>query len=209
MENLCWIMIIINFLNNNKGLFSAINLLATVIIFGGILWLTGKYAKSTEKLALQTVISVKQTEESLKLTKEKEKTDRTLDLLNNFNYTLYDKLTKARFEHKSVEDMYENWGVDVYKFISDFDTISLLYSSGKLNKEIFEAKFEPLFINFDTNFGDKIFEIIYSHKKYNSKYYFQNFLKLIIEILKSEIERNDLMKFQFEGDIAKFNKLIK
>ncbi|MBA7584908.1 hypothetical protein ES708_26874 [subsurface metagenome] len=66
MEQMSNWEIIINYLSNNQGLIAFINLLATILIFGGILFITIKYAKSTEKLATKT-------SESLELTRKKER----------------------------------------------------------------------------------------------------------------------------------------
>lgn len=203
--------IFINYLNNNQGLMVSINLLATILIFGGILFITIKYANSTERLATKTA-------ESVDLTKEKVKKDRTLSFIEKIDPDRYSKLNRLKFvDYPSkaliLEEGIEwakqdvNFNPEAYKklkqrveslnflnefsgaeqeiiyFLNLFDTISIFYNENELNKKLFDSKLKLLFLNFFINFIDEIVNIMNNYINYENLYNrYDNYLDVIEKI---------------------------
>lgn len=88
MERVSNWIIFLNFLNNNQGLitlFELIIALGTLCIFIGIFIVTRNHANSTRDLAKEIAVSVTITEESMRITKEKDRVDRTFKYLAKFD----------------------------------------------------------------------------------------------------------------------------
>jgi len=200
MENISNWEIFINYLNSNQGLIVFINLLATIFIFGGILFLTKKYANSTEKLANKT-------SESLGLTRKKEKRDRTLDFLEKFNVERYYKLRRLKFEDFPMKLLDLRTEIEKMEREPSFNAKTNKRHKiliNKLNNFDFLEKFPNarFDINYFLNFFD-IISIFYNKNNLDKDIFFSkisrlfidfflNFSDEIIQITKSPINFEDL-----------------
>ena len=194
----------INYFSENSGFAIFLELLIALItagIFFGIYFLTKKYAKSTRDLAEETKRSVKISEESIRLTKEKERIDRTLNFINEFDKEKFNNLFQQKYhkitKHRELDRSYKK---DIIPILSFLDTIALFYLKGKLDEDIFNAKFEGHFLNFFSNFrNDK--SVLAKDKKTEiyTFYGYVYFLRLMKEILEKKIKYDPNIKIDVLG----------
>ncbi len=192
--------------------------LITAFLFLGILGVTWWYAMSTNKLAVKTA-------ESIEITKEKEKTDRTLELLSEFNrdkfFSLQDMVNiSSEFTYVNLTDeMVENLKKmsddprirgEISYFIGYFDTVAFFYFEKKLNKKLFEVKFIDDFTSFIINYKEIIKRIFRKDKKDIEKilYWRRNFFKLAVEVLDKKRNIESKYKKNFEELYNFYNELL-
>ncbi len=194
---------VINYLNNNQGLITFFELIAavfTVIIFLGILGLTWWYASSTNKLAIKT-------SESIEITKEKEKKDRTLSFIDKIDLDRYDRLNRLKFADYPLRglDLREKieWVMQEMNFNPDknnsykglkqrLDNLNFLNEFPKAKLEIiyFLSLFDTISIFYNENELDK--KLFDSKLKLLFLNLFINFIDEIIEIMNNYINYENL-----------------
>lgn len=161
------------------------------------------YTTSTWKMSKSTNKSVKVAEKSIRLTKDKEKIDRTLEYIEKFDLVRYSKLWRKKEDYQNkakqlglkenctITDVYPDAAVEMKFFLHYFDTIATLYYQKEFNKGIFEWKIELYFKDFICTFQEEIlnnisnFQISYCVER--GFYFFENFLDLCIKILEKTI----------------------
>ncbi len=215
-----WIMFV-KYLNTNPGLIAFFELIAavvTAITFIAILFVTIWYARSTHRLAIKT-------SESIEITKEKERIDRTLELFDKFDndkfFSLQNMLnlpsefriiipTKQML--KNLENVIDNPSIieKISYFIDYFDTVAVFYFEGKLDKKLFETKLRDNFISFVFNYREIIKRIFEGDKKdiVNILYWRRNFLKLAVQLLDKKRNIKSKYKENFEEYYDFYNKLL-
>ncbi len=181
----------IKFMDDYSGFFI---FFITFCTFGALIW----YAWETRKMA-------RGTSESVKLTKDKEQTDRALDMIENFNEKRFEDLINDKNKYtsklsiltKDFTHINEQYSKDfpgklkdVKYFINYFDTAALLKYENKLNEKIFFEKFDDILLIFISAFEVQIKESGTYPKDLIPKTKHRYFFKLCIEVLEKNIEKN-------------------
>ncbi len=183
------------------------------------------YTTSTWKMSKSTNKSVKVAEKSIRLTKDKEKIDRTLKLIDKFDsgkfFLLQDKLgltSKLRFI-LPIEQIVSalvamtkdpNFRKDIAYFINYFDTVAVFYFEGKIDRKLFKVKLDDKFISFIFNYREEIKKIFEGNKKdvENVLYWQQSFLRLAVEILDEKRKIDSNLKDLFENCYNFYRELL-
>ena len=179
---------------NSLILMSILSFITTLLL----VMVTIKYVCLTRSISDRTW-------ESVEITKEKEKIDRTLRLIEKFDserfLSLQDKLgltTLYRFilptdqilRSLVVASKDPNFRKDIAYFINYFDTVAIFYLEDKLDKKLFDSKISEKLISFIFNYREEIRKIVEGNKKDVEVvlYWQQNFLKLTLEVLYEKIQ---------------------
>lgn len=185
--------------------------LITFITFGAIIW----YTWETRRL-------VKKTSESVNITKEKEKIDRTLKYIENFDMDRFKKLIYKKIHDypkeiarinrkKDFYSLFPEYMEEIEYYINYFDTIAILYFKNKLDKELFDIKISPFLFNFANNYNTEIIKRVKDTKSFdvNIFYWFKNLINLIIEIYDKKIALDTSgWKIHFIKDLEEYKKLV-
>ncbi len=195
---------VINFINDYSGF---LTFFIAFFTFGALIW----YAWETRKMS-------KKTGESVEITKDKERTDRVLDIIESFNEKRFENLLNIKDEYtsnlyiltKDITHINKQFSKDfpevlkeIKYFINYFDTVALLKYENKLNEKIFREKLEDLLLIFISAFEIQIKECGSYSKNLIPKMKHKYFFKLCIEILEKNINRNFKDKFLSENVLPK------
>ncbi len=199
----CWIMFL-NFLNNNQGLiilFELIIALATLGIFIGIFVVTRNYANSTRDLVKATSISVRKAEESIRITKNKEKESKTIFYLEKLDIKNLNIIKEKR-------EKLQNYKEDLFIHISFLDTISFLYINNKLLKKVIYPKLAIYAYSFFLDFSSEIFNLLTTSGFYGTDFnYYENFINFLIYMF--EKEKLKLKEYESKNSFDVLIKTIK
>ena len=165
-------------------------------------------------------------EKSYRLTAEKERVDRALEFIERFDEKRYMRLLSKKFQEypKTVTELKSQDKVDgeenflstfsdatdeIHYFLFFFDTIAILKSKDKIDKDMFESKLQDYFLSFYLNFDEEIYRIITEIKSSDKTFYYYNhYLKLIEELLERKIKADPDKKETFSGEMDRCRKLI-
>lgn len=140
------------------------------------------YTTSTWRMSKSTNRSVKVAEESIEITKEKERINRTLNLIEKFNVSKMDELWHKKYYHGQSGDKILG---EVIPFLNYFDTVALLYLREKLDKDLFESKLREYFLTFSSTFNSEISHLLDPKKYLDSDayryYYYVEYLKKFMD----------------------------
>ena len=186
--------------DNSLILMSILSFITTL----SLVLVTMKYVRLTRAISDRTL-------ESVEITKEKEKIDRTLRLIEKFDsekfHSLQDKLGLSTLDRYIlptdqiirsfvVASKDPNFRKDIAYFINYFDTVAIFYLEDKLDKKLFDSKISEKLISFVFNYRDEIKKIVKGNKKNVEAvlYWQQNFLKLILEVINEKIQIDSELK---------------
>ena len=147
-------------------------------------------------------------EKSNRLTAEKERVDRALEFIERFDEKRYMRLLAKKFREypKTITELksqdkfngevnflsaFTEAQDEIHYFLFFFDTIAILYSKNKIDKEMFDSKLQDYFLSFYLNFDEEIFRIITEIKSSDKTFYYYNhYLKIIYDLLERKIEKD-------------------
>ncbi len=165
-------------------------------------------------------------EKSYRLTAEKERVDRALEFIERFDEKRYMRLLSKKFMEypKTVTELKSQDKVDgeenflstfseatdeIHYFLFFFDTIAILKSKNKIDKEMFESKLQDYFLSFYLNFDEEIYRIITEIKSSDKTFYYYNhYLKLIEELLERKIKADPDKKETLSREMDTCRKLM-
>jgi hypothetical protein len=165
-------------------------------------------------------------ERSNRLTAEKEKVDRALDFIEKFDEKRYMRLLSKKFREypKTITELKTQDKVngavnflstfseaqdEIHYFLFFFDTVAILYSKGKIDKDMFNSKLQDYFLSFYLNFDEEIYRIISDIKESDKTFYYYNhYLKQIKKLLDKKVKNDPDKKQDFLKELDTCNKLL-
>ena len=156
-------------------------------------------------------------EKSNRLTAEKERVDRALEFIERFDEKRYMRLLSKKFREypKTITELKSQDKFDgeinflstfseaqdeIHYFLFFFDTVAILYSKNRIDKEMFDSKLQDYFLSFYLNFDEEISRIIKEIKSSDRTFYYYNqYLKVVNDLLEKKIKndpekKDDLLK---------------
>jgi hypothetical protein len=171
-------------------------------------------------------INNRKLEKSNRLTAEKEKVDRALEFIERFDEKRYMRLLSKKFREypKTVTELksqdklsgevnflstFSEAQDEIHYFLFFFDTVAILNTKNKIDKDIFESKLQDYFLSFYLNFDEEINWIITEIKSSDKTFYYYNYyLKLIEELLERKIKADPEKKEPLAEELNTCRELI-
>jgi hypothetical protein len=165
-------------------------------------------------------------EKSYRLTAEKERVDRALEFIERFDEKRYMRLLSKKFSEypKTVTELKTQDKIDgeenflstfseatdeIHYFLFFFDTVAILNTKNKIDKDMFESKLQDYFLSFYLNFDEEIYRIITEIKSSDKTFYYYNhYLKLIGELLERKIKADPEKKESLAKEMNTCRKLL-
>ena len=166
-------------------------------------------------------------EKSNRLTAEKERVDRALEFIERFDEKRYMRLLAKKFREypKTITELksqdkfngevnflsaFTEAQDEIHYFLFFFDTIAILYSKNKIDKEMFDSKLQDYFLSFYLNFDEEIFRIITEIKSSDKTfYYYTHYLEMTYDLLEIKIKKDPEKKETLLKELNSCKQLLK